>query len=835
MSRGQVIVSTEFKRVGDFTFHAWKSRNGFEWAVYEHSNRRMSGLASSMAKAKLFALDAFKQWRQGRPRMLFNASVSGWRDVSTTPLTFEKRMADGVTLGVTMQDKRSEWWVSDHGKTVMRGDSDYLGEAKVFAEDAYRAWKRRTPKMLFNPIEERYVDAAMKGKGYRYKLVPNSGKFDALYAKTAVHIAQWMKEYPQEQFGIIDLNTGKKLSSRMFLFNPGSGGMGYDIQMGRWYKLEQGQFKKWAMYLPEGRIEVKWHAAGYCKWRVIKGSALGPLGTGAAGTMEAAAKQGLDYYKRHIGPIPPPSKHPRMLFNPALAEKWDCMTRVQRVSLLRLVGVLPEAVDKVASQPWASVPFAVKMKLKWAWKENKRRVRKNDDPRFEKLAHAQRGKPESAMMRLSMAQISQLYGATAEHVGDLTHRMSQRIGFFKGGFQWVEEKVRKTLRWLTNPYGFEREVLEQVATNFKYMKELQEKRGTPFPKHYGKSPQDALLRLKRLGRLYAAEHRKLPVFNAVQRIARDAAIAVGEWRFKDAVDRLRALKALLDQGPEVWSREAMRTKNNPRPKNPWAICTAAVGRSDRAKYERCVLGVKAKMNPGKMQREIVQAFLAHRSKRMGLTTPMHGGTRRHRYSTDGESLYVWGNEVAYHRPPRTVGIVDAGWRTLLTRNVLNEVLSQLGLGSRIWTRRGKWVIDGQEWTGSAVIRDGRLTIGLPEAAPRSQFSGYTRRSRPKRYVPPPPEARMLFNSRPRRKVRFNMHTQKERAEASKLFHRVYAIAYRAIQQKNWMLFAEKYGIMWGLWHAASIERPPLTRLVNAWYKAIDEIKRLAVSSGYARF
>lgn len=33
-----------------------------------------------------------------------------------------------------------------------------------------------------------------------------------------------------------------------------------------------------------------------------------------------------------------------------------------------------------------------------------------------------------------------------------------------------------------------------------------------------------------------------------------------------------------------------------RPRNPWAICTAAVGRKDKAKYERCVKAVKRKMH-----------------------------------------------------------------------------------------------------------------------------------------------------------------------------------------------------------------------------------------------
>ena len=29
--------------------------------------------------------------------------------------------------------------------------------------------------------------------------------------------------------------------------------------------------------------------------------------------------------------------------------------------------------------------------------------------------------------------------------------------------------------------------------------------------------------------------------------------------------------------------------------NPWAICTAKVGREDKAKYEKCVLGIKKKL------------------------------------------------------------------------------------------------------------------------------------------------------------------------------------------------------------------------------------------------
>lgn len=343
-------------------------------------------------------------------------------------------------------------------------------------------------------------------------------------------------------------------------------GMGPDIKLNRWYKLEAKAFIKWAMYLEKGRIEVKSYPGREKVWRVLvlnpRRKAWQRLGvdpseplfvvvdTGTESSMEKAGEKALASYRKYIR-----RGIPKMLFNPALVQSWDRMTKLQRVSLLRLIGVLPEAAENLAKHSWATLAPVVKMKLSWAWKEN--RVRRNDDPRFEALAEAQRDRPEAAGFRIGMAQLSQLYGSAVEHVGDLTHRMSQKIGFFKGGYPWVGEKVRKTLRWLTNAYGFEREVREQVVKNFHYYKERGE-----LPKHFGRSPQDALIRLKRLGRLYAAEHRKLPVFNAVQRIARDAAIAVGEWRFKHAVDRLYALKYLLDQGHEAWSREAMKTRNN---------------------------------------------------------------------------------------------------------------------------------------------------------------------------------------------------------------------------------------------------------------------------------
>ena len=47
------------------------------------------------------------------------------------------------------------------------------------------------------------------------------------------------------------------------------------------------------------------------------------------------------------------------------------------------------------------------------------------EERTERLGQEQRGEPESAMNKIQHSQIAQLYGHVAEHVGDLTHRMSE--------------------------------------------------------------------------------------------------------------------------------------------------------------------------------------------------------------------------------------------------------------------------------------------------------------------------------------------------------------------------------------------------------------------------
>jgi len=99
---------------------------------------------------------------------------------------------------------------------------------------------------------------------------------------------------------------------------------------------------------------------------------------------------------------------------------------------------------------------------------------------------------------------------------------------------------------------------------------------------------------------------------------------------------------------------------------------------------------------------IVSAFMAGKSKSFG-TSPQYPGTR---YVTDGRALRVWGHVVA-EKVPGGIRITDAGYQTLLTKNVLNTVLDRLGW-SRISQMAHKWYLGSKPWSGEAVI-----PVGVP--------------------------------------------------------------------------------------------------------------------------
>lgn len=100
-------------------------------------------------------------------------------------------------------------------------------------------------------------------------------------------------------------------------------------------------------------------------------------------------------------------------------------------------------------------------------------------------------------------------------------------------------------------------------------------------------------------------------------------------------------------------------------------------------------------NPRKVHERIVRSFLDGRSDRIGK-----------RYWTDGRLLRVWGNLVA-EKVNGGVRLRDAGYQTLLTKNVLNELLWALGAG-KIQQKAHEWYIvhrgESVPWTGEVTIR-----------------------------------------------------------------------------------------------------------------------------------
>ena len=179
------------------------------------------------------------------------------------------------------------------------------------------------------------------------------------------------------------------------------------------------------------------------------------------------------------------------------------------------------------------------------------------DAAFQALAHGQRGEPEDAMLRLQHAQIAQEYGWLCEHVGDLTHRMSEHRGSYSEG---AIEKIVKTLRALQPRSGmfydadFEREIGRQIASNVAYYAE---------PEHVAQrkpwmvSIQSATEKLAALGRAYADAHEKLRVYNRVQDWARKAAVAVGHQDFERAKMYLGMLALEASKGREHWRAVTM--------------------------------------------------------------------------------------------------------------------------------------------------------------------------------------------------------------------------------------------------------------------------------------
>lgn len=162
------------------------------------------------------------------------------------------------------------------------------------------------------------------------------------------------------------------------------------------------------------------------------------------------------------------------------------------------------------------------------------------DESFRKLADAQRGEPERAMLAAQRSMGGGVLNVLVEHVGDLTHRMSEFGQANNFGYEFVKEKVDRALRYLRSVASFENEHADNLKSNAEF-------KGIPL--------DDYKLLVDKALTNYARAHQRLRVYNDAQRYARNAAIALGHQDFDAAKWELLRLDQML-VNKETWNKAA---------------------------------------------------------------------------------------------------------------------------------------------------------------------------------------------------------------------------------------------------------------------------------------
>ena len=100
----------------------------------------------------------------------------------------------------------------------------------------------------------------------------------------------------------------------------------------------------------------------------------------------------------------------------------------------------------------------------------------NQEEAFHNTSFLQRGYPEIQMTALQRYMGGGVNSYVIEHGGDLLHRMTENGGNFS---ELAKPKVKSLLRVLESPYGFERELAENMRANHLYDLKTSKEDGTP--------------------------------------------------------------------------------------------------------------------------------------------------------------------------------------------------------------------------------------------------------------------------------------------------------------------------------------------------------------------
>jgi len=143
-------------------------------------------------------------------------------------------------------------------------------------------------------------------------------------------------------------------------------------------------------------------------------------------------------------------------------------------------------------------------------------------------ASVQRGAPEQRMLDLQRVAGGGLFGHSAEHIGDLTHRLNEEGGRF--GTEFVVPKVRSQLGSLNQRYGYEREHMEQMRSN---------------ARDRGVSVDEHMDQVREAATSYTRAHEQVPVYNEPSLHAARSARNLGLMRFSGVTAHMSNLNQAL--------------------------------------------------------------------------------------------------------------------------------------------------------------------------------------------------------------------------------------------------------------------------------------------------
>lgn len=177
--------------------------------------------------------------------------------------------------------------------------------------------------------------------------------------------------------------------------------------------------------------------------------------------------------------------------------------------------------------------------------------------KFAELGRQQRDLPEITMLQCQRKISGGVMSYLLEHIGDLTHRMSEGVfsknGEIEGTIEFVKPKVTRCLSAMKNKYGIGREHNDNLESNYKYG-------------NYDITFEEWKDEIKEVMNKYSEEHSKLTVYNPVQYAAREAAVELGKENYEKVVEHLEYLNDVIKNGVYI-EKASEYTEGGYKPKN----------------------------------------------------------------------------------------------------------------------------------------------------------------------------------------------------------------------------------------------------------------------------